>query len=69
MAVQEFTGVSTTRSFEEALKDALSQVEDFHRGLSGADRLVVAEVVSINFRLGGVAGLNQLEVKVAVVVA
>jgi len=63
---EEFTGVSKSRSFDEALKDALAKVEKFHRGRGGVDSLVVAEVVK-TFRLGGIAGFDELEVKVAIV--
>lgn len=68
MTIQEFTGVSKSRSFDEALKDALSQVEKFHGTLSGADQLVVAEVANTTFRLGGFAGEDQLVVKVSITV-
>lgn len=69
MTTQEFVGVSQKRSFEEALTDVLSQVEQFHKKLPGADQLIVAEVVNTTFRFGGIIGEDKLEVKVSITVS
>lgn len=68
MIIQEYVGTSNSRSFDEALREALAQVEVHQRALPGADMLSVAEVSSIRFQIGGIAGLDVLEVKVSVLV-
>jgi len=68
MITQEFIGISGSRWFDEALQDALMQVELHHLALPGADMMSVAEVVSTRFTLGGIAGLDRLEDKVSVLI-
>lgn len=63
MAGSSFTGVSRSRSLDEAVKDALLKVSKYHGGLPGADILINAKLQSISFKKGGFAGLDVLEVE------
>jgi hypothetical protein len=62
MQSQSFTGSSKSRSLEEAVKDALSQITSYCDSLPGADILVSTKLASIRFQYGGMPGLDILEV-------
>ena len=62
----EFSGTSTSRSFDEALRSALSQVEHYRNTLPGADRIATAEVISTKFVIGGHVPVDTLTVTVTV---
>ncbi len=62
---QQFVGVSTKRSFDEALANALGQVDKAMARQEVPDNMATWRVVEISGRSGGIAGLDLLQVKIA----
>ena len=60
-----FVGLSTKRSFEEALADALRQMDQAMTRQNVPDNMATWRVVEITGRSGGIAGLELLQVKIA----
>jgi hypothetical protein len=61
----QFVGVSTKRSFDEALANALRQMDQAMARQQVPDNMVTWRVVEITGRSGGIAGLDLLQVKIA----
>jgi len=60
-----FVGVSTKRSFDEALANALGQMDQAMTRQQVPDNMAMWRVVEITGRSGGIAGLDLLQVKIA----
>ena len=61
----EFTGVSNQRSVQEALADALQQLDQAMAAQGIADNMATWKVVETTGRIGGIAGFNELHVKIS----
>jgi hypothetical protein len=60
----EFVGISEQRSFEEALDDALKQLRQAMAEEGIADNQASWKLVEITGRVGGIAGFDELQVKI-----
>lgn len=64
-AEHQFAGFSTKRSFDEALANALRQMDEAMAQQEVPDNMATWRVVEITGRSGGIAGLDRLQVKIA----
>ena len=61
----QFVGISNKRSFDEALANALRQMDEAMAQQQVPDNMAMWRVVEISGRSGGIAGLDLLQVKIA----
>lgn len=61
----EFVGISEQHSFQEALDDALKQLRQAMEDQGIADNQATWKVVEITGRVGGIAGFDELQVKIS----